>query len=117
MLLTMTYHDVHRKIDDQPFKPFGIKLVNNTTYDITEPWMVIIGESSAIVVTQTRVASEVIELHWTGERFRSRTFLSSRISNSPRKQSANAPSPTHPSAPPSSRVWNSHIPTASANAA
>jgi hypothetical protein len=55
MLLTMTYHDVHRKIDDQPFKPFGIKLVNNTTYDITEPWMVIIGESSAIVVTQTRV--------------------------------------------------------------
>ena len=50
----MTYHDLHRKINDQPFKPFRVKLVNNTTYDVTEPWMVIIGESSAIIVTQTR---------------------------------------------------------------
>jgi hypothetical protein len=27
---------------------------NNTTYDISEPWMITIGESSAIVVTQSR---------------------------------------------------------------
>lgn len=50
----MSYHDLHRKLHDQPFTPFRIKLVNNTTYDVTEPWMVVIGESSAIVVTQTR---------------------------------------------------------------
>ena len=35
-----------RKSHDQPFKPFRIRLVNNTTYDITEPWMVTVGESS-----------------------------------------------------------------------
>jgi hypothetical protein len=39
---------------DQPFKPFRIKLVNNTTYNVLEPWMITIGERSAIVVTQTR---------------------------------------------------------------
>lgn len=27
---------------------------NNTTYDILEPWMILIGESSAIIVTRMR---------------------------------------------------------------
>ena len=50
----MTYHDLARKMSEVPFKPFRIRLVNNTTYDVTEPWMVTLGESSAIVVTQSR---------------------------------------------------------------
>jgi hypothetical protein len=29
-------------------------MVNSTTYDVLEPWMLMIGDSSAIVVTQTR---------------------------------------------------------------
>jgi len=58
----MTYFDLHRKMRDKPFKPFRIRLVNNTTYDITEPWMVIIGESSAVVVTQVRKDDRGYEL-------------------------------------------------------
>ena len=50
----MTYLDLQRKLHDQPFKPFRIRLVNNSTYDISEPWMITVGERSAIVVTQTR---------------------------------------------------------------
>ena len=50
----MTYHDLQRKLHETPFKPFRIKLVNNSTYDVVEPWMIMVGESSAIVATQTR---------------------------------------------------------------
>jgi hypothetical protein len=50
----MTYHDLARKLSEKPFKPFRIRMVNNTICDVTEPWMVTLGESSAIVVTQTR---------------------------------------------------------------
>ena len=50
----MTYHDLARRLNENPFKPFRIRLVNNTTYDVTEPWMVTIGETSAFVVTQSR---------------------------------------------------------------
>ena len=39
---------------DQPFKPFRIRMLNSTAYDILEPWMVVVGESSAVIVTQTR---------------------------------------------------------------
>jgi hypothetical protein len=50
----MTYADLQRKLYDHPWKPFRIKMVNGTTYDVTEPWMMTIGETSAIVVTQSR---------------------------------------------------------------
>jgi hypothetical protein len=50
----MTYLDLHRKMNDKPFKPFRIRLVNGTTYDVVEPWMITIGETSAIVVTHVR---------------------------------------------------------------
>ena len=50
----MTYVDLHHKLDDAPFKPFRIKMVNSTSYDILQPWMIIIGESSALIVTQVR---------------------------------------------------------------
>ena len=52
----MTYLDLQRRLHDQPFKPFRIRLVNNTTYDVTEPWMVLPGRTSAVVVT--RVTTE-----------------------------------------------------------
>lgn len=50
----MTYLDLQAKLHDNPFKPFRIRMVNNTTYDVLEPWMIIIGESSAVVVTRVR---------------------------------------------------------------
>src|SRR5205823_989469 len=50
----MHYGDLYRKLRDHPFKPFRIRLVNNTTYDIPEPWMVIPGDTSAVVVTHVR---------------------------------------------------------------
>ena len=48
----MTHHDLLRKLDDQPFRPFRIRLVNNTTYEIVDPGMVIVGDSSAVIATQ-----------------------------------------------------------------
>jgi hypothetical protein len=50
----MTYVDLHRRLHDNPFRPFRIRMVNSTIYDIHEPWMVVVGESSAVIVTQTR---------------------------------------------------------------
>jgi hypothetical protein len=50
----MTYLDLQRKLHDNPFKPFRIRLANNTIYDVLEPWMITIGQSRAIVVTQVR---------------------------------------------------------------
>jgi hypothetical protein len=48
----MTYRDLARRLDDAPFKPFRIRMVNNTTFDVFDPGMVILGESSAVVATQ-----------------------------------------------------------------
>lgn len=48
----MTHHDLLRKLDDQPFRPFRIRLVNKTTYDVVDPGMVIVGDSSAVIATQ-----------------------------------------------------------------
>lgn len=50
----MTYRDLQAKLHDNPFKPFRIRMVNNTAYEILEPWMITIGETSAIVVTHVR---------------------------------------------------------------
>jgi hypothetical protein len=50
----MTYLDLHRKLHENRFKPFRIRMVNGTVYDVREPWMVLVGRSSAIVVTQTQ---------------------------------------------------------------
>src|SRR5687767_1076022 len=44
----MTSQDLLRKLNDRPFKPFRIRMVNNTVFDITEPWMIAPGDSSAI---------------------------------------------------------------------
>ena len=50
----MTYLDLQRRLHDKPFRPFRIRLVNNTSFDVTEPWMVMVGESSAVIVTRAR---------------------------------------------------------------
>ncbi|HEY7091379.1 MAG TPA: hypothetical protein VH518_25000 [Tepidisphaeraceae bacterium] len=58
----MTYLGLYRKLHDQPFKPFRIRMVNSTVYDIHESWMVVPGESSAVVVTQTRKDEQGAEI-------------------------------------------------------
>jgi hypothetical protein len=50
----MTYIDLQKKMHDHPFRPFRIRMVNSTIYDIREPWMIMIGETSAVIATQTR---------------------------------------------------------------
>ncbi len=50
----MTYIDLQRRLHDNRFRPFRMRLVNNTTYDILEPWMVMVGETSAVVATHVR---------------------------------------------------------------
>ena len=46
----MRSSDLLRKLNDRPFKPFRIRMVNNTVFDITEPWMIVPGDSSAIIL-------------------------------------------------------------------
>ena len=48
----MNYRDLARRLGDAPFKPFRIRMVNNTTFDVFDPGMVIFGETSAVVATQ-----------------------------------------------------------------
>jgi len=45
----MTYYDLYRKLHDEPFKPFRLKLTNSTTIDVLEPGPMIVGESSAVL--------------------------------------------------------------------
>ncbi len=49
----MTYHDLLRKLNDEPFKPFRLKLSNSTTIDVLEPGSVIVGKTSAVLPVQT----------------------------------------------------------------
>jgi hypothetical protein len=51
----MNYLDLHRRLHDFPFTPFRIRLVNNTVIDVHEPGLVIVGETSAVVATQTEL--------------------------------------------------------------
>ena len=45
----MVYLDLRRKLDDQPFQPFRIRMQNSTIYDIAEPWMLVVGETTALI--------------------------------------------------------------------
>ena len=49
---TMTSKDLIRRLDDVPFKPFRMRMVTNTVYDVFDPGMVIVGDTSAVVATQ-----------------------------------------------------------------
>lgn len=50
----MTYDDVLARMSDNPFKPFRLKLVNNSTCDIWQPWMLMPGETRAVVAIESR---------------------------------------------------------------
>ena len=54
----MTYHDLLRKLHDEPFRPFRIRLSNSTAIDVVEPGSVIVGESSAVVPVEVTVDGE-----------------------------------------------------------
>lgn len=49
----MSPHDLLSRLHDQPFKPFRIKLSNSTTIEITDPGLVIVGPTSAVLPIQT----------------------------------------------------------------
>jgi hypothetical protein len=49
----VTHYDLHRKLNDHPFKPFRIRLSNSSTIDVRHAGSVIVGESSAVVPTDT----------------------------------------------------------------
>ncbi|MGH7213911.1 MAG: hypothetical protein ACREIT_04030, partial [Tepidisphaeraceae bacterium] len=49
----MTSYDLLRKLHDVPFKPFRLKLTNSTIIDVHEPGSVIVGDSSAVLPTET----------------------------------------------------------------
>ena len=63
----VTYLDLQTKRHRQPFKPFRIRTEYESVFDILEPWMIVIGETSAVVVTETRtdVRGYKIAMHWT----------------------------------------------------
>ena len=50
----MDSDDLAKKLHDHPFKPFRIRMVNSTIYDILSPWMMIVGQTSAVVATETQ---------------------------------------------------------------
>jgi hypothetical protein len=47
----MTHHDLLRKINDVPFKPFRIRLSNQGSINVLNPGSIIVGKSSAVVPT------------------------------------------------------------------
>ena len=51
----MTYHDLLRKLNDMPFRPFRIRLSNSTAIDVLEPGSVIVGASSAVLPIEMAV--------------------------------------------------------------
>jgi hypothetical protein len=58
----MTFRDLHRRLNDKSFKPFKIRMVNGTVYEIRQPWMVLVGKSSTVIVTQTRKEDKTYEI-------------------------------------------------------
>jgi hypothetical protein len=49
----VTYHDLNRKLSEDPFKPFRIRMSNTTNIDVRRPVPFILGESSAVIPTDT----------------------------------------------------------------
>lgn len=54
----MTYHDLLRKLNDAPFKPFRIRMSNSSAIDVMEPGSVIVGESSAVLPVEIAMDSD-----------------------------------------------------------
>ncbi len=49
----MSPQDLLNRLHDEPFKPFRVRLSNNTTIDVFEPGSVIVGPTSAVMPIQT----------------------------------------------------------------
>jgi hypothetical protein len=52
-LSVMSPQDLLNRLHDEPFKRFRVRLTNNTTIDITDPGLVIVGPTSAVMPIQT----------------------------------------------------------------
>jgi hypothetical protein len=48
----MNSQDLLRKLNDAPFRPFRLRMANNTVYDVVDPGMIIVGDTSAVVATR-----------------------------------------------------------------
>jgi hypothetical protein len=48
----MTSSDLLHRLSSQPFRPFRMKLVDDRTFDVFEPRMMIVGSDSAVVATR-----------------------------------------------------------------
>jgi hypothetical protein len=49
----MSPQDLLNRLHDAPFKPFRVRLSNNTTIDVIDPGVVIVGPTSAVMPIQT----------------------------------------------------------------
>lgn len=47
----MTASDLLSRLEDQPFRPFRIHISDGTVLELTQPGMVIVGETSAVLPT------------------------------------------------------------------
>jgi hypothetical protein len=66
IMLRMSNDDLLSRLNDQPFKPFRMRLLNNSAVDVLHPGSVIVGETSAIVPTEWGVSDRGrrIALDW-----------------------------------------------------
>jgi hypothetical protein len=49
----MSPQDLLNRLHDEPFKPFRVRLTNDSTIDVHEPGLVIVGPTSAVMPIQT----------------------------------------------------------------
>ncbi|HET6247948.1 MAG TPA: hypothetical protein VFE47_09655 [Tepidisphaeraceae bacterium] len=49
----MSPRDLLNRLHDEPFKPFRVRLTNNSTIDIPEAGLVVVGPTSAIMPVRT----------------------------------------------------------------
>ena len=49
----MSPRDLLNRLHDEPFRPFRVRLTNNTTIDIPDPGLVIVGPTSAVMPIRT----------------------------------------------------------------
>jgi hypothetical protein len=63
----VTCIDLNRKLHEQPFKPFRISLIDGRSYNVTAPRRVMVGETRAVIVTESATGKRGWEtaLDWT----------------------------------------------------
>jgi hypothetical protein len=53
IILAMAPRDLLNRLHDEPFKPFRVRLSNNSTIDVTDAGLVIVGPTSAVMPIRT----------------------------------------------------------------